>query len=197
MGYYLVGMEYEQNGRKMVDSFVGVFTCTQTMYPQTRMEAMSCRIDNGMSIRAPEEKILALVKNPGVRVDISPAWEQQGMRMLEQRYANQNAQMQQMFQRDLQSSIDLHNTLMNNQQRQFDAGQRNAQRQGQARDNAAQGTANSMADVNDFSNPVTGEAYSLSSQYKHTYQNSDGTVLQTNAAYAPGPATVWRELQPR
>ncbi len=80
----------------------------------------------------------------------------------------------------------------------YDAGVRRNQATVDATHAAAVGTTNHMADVNDYRDPNTGQTYKVSNQYTHTYLDSTGrTILQTNSAYAPGPDTIWRELQPR
>ncbi len=193
----LLGFDSMRGGVHTLEGFIGRFHCTQTNYGNTHLQTMECQIEQAIDLRAPETQMQSMLSAGIVHATQSPAWVDRAKQMLDQRFAGQNAQMQTMFQRDQQALIAQHKMLMDNQNAQFDAGQKRAKTAEDARHAGAVGTANSMGDLNDYRDPATGKVYKVSNQYSHTYLDSMGkTIVQTNSAYAPGPDTVWQELQP-
>ena len=192
-----VVMEFPRGNTAMAETFQGVFTCTQMQFRGSPVQSVRCTIDDAMTFTGPESQLAEALRQPGVHAKLKDAWEQRGMQMLQARYATQNAEMQKMFANDRQGQLALGQTLMDNQRAQYEAGVKRNQMTENARHESAVGTINHMGDVNDYADPTTGKSYKVSNQYSHTYLDSTGkTILQTNSAYAPGPDTVWQELQP-
>jgi hypothetical protein len=193
----LLGFSFTRAGVSTLEGFLGTFRCTQTIFAATHLQTVECMIDNGMDVRAPSNRMGGVLKSNAVRVRLTAAWESRARALLAQRFAGQDAQMQTMFQRDRQGLIALHKSLMDEQAARYEAGMQRARAAADARHAAAVGTTNHMGDVNDYRDPTTGTTYKLSNQYAHTYLDGSGkTILQTDSSYAPGPNTIWQELEP-
>ena len=159
---------------------------------------MECDLNNAFEFWSPKNIEAVTKAPPQVKSDLTVPWHDRAMAYMSQKGAAQSAQATAMIARDRQAQNDLHAQLMNNQKAQYDAGVQRNQAQTDAMHQSMQATANHVGDVNDYRDPATGKSYKVSNQYAHTYVDSTGkTIVQTNSSYAPGPDTVWQEMQPR
>ncbi len=193
----LIGFEMMHGGMPVLEGFLGQFRCTQTNFSATHLQTVECFLDNGTTLRAPASQMSSLINTSLLFPVLTDQWMARGKQLLDQRFAQQSAQMQTMFRNDQNALISQHKMLMDTQNAQFDAGQKRAANAESLRHAGDVASSNHIGDANDYTDPSTGKSYKVSNQYSHTYLDSAGkTILQTNSAYAPGPETVWQELQP-
>ncbi len=193
----LIGFETMHAGSPVLEGFLGQFRCTQTNFSATHLQTVECFLNNGTTLRAPESQMSNLINTSLLFPVLTDQWMARGKHLLDQRFAQQSAQMQTMFANDQSALIAQHKMLMDNQNAQFDAGQKRAANAENRRHAGDVAFTNHIGDVDIYTDPSTGKTYKVSNQYSHTYVDSAGkTILQTNSAYAPGPETIWQELQP-
>ena len=193
----LIGFETMHGGAPVLEGFLGQFRCTQTNFSATHLQTVECFLDDGTTLRAPESQMSNLINTALLFPVLTDQWMARGKQLLDQRFAQQSAQMQTMFANDQNALVAQHKMLMDNQNAQFEAGQMRTANAESLRHAGDIAFSNHIGDVNDYTDPATGKTYKVSNQYSHTYLDSAGkTILQTNSAYAPGPETVWQELQP-
>ena len=197
VGFGSVEMHFMAGGRPMAEAFVGFFTCVSVQYPG-QPGSIQCKIDQGMSFTAPASALTNVMQHEPVQVKWTDAWVN---RMRQEQNARNDATMAQTQQTIAQGNAQqnaLHATLMAQNKAQYDAGVARNKAQTDAMHQSMVATANYVGNQNVYTNAQTGQTYKASNQYAHTYVDNTGrTMLQTNSAYAPGPDSVWQELQPR
>ena len=162
-----------------------------------RYQSTECSVNNGGMMRAPEAHMPSLLAKFPVSAKRTAEWEAHSAKYVQQRFAEQNARQTAKINADRQNLIAAAQRPDGQSAGQYEAGMRRAQASSNARQASDQAFSNHLADQNEYRDPATGNTYKVSNQYSHTYLDSTGrTILQTNSAYAPGPDTVWQELQP-
>ena len=192
-----VEMDFQRGNVMMAEVFKGNFTCV-TQQPPMGGTSVSCTIGNAFTVTAPKAQIAYLLANPVFFAQASPAWKQQSVAYQQQRGQRQLAQNGQVIAQNQQQLIAHNNQLIADQQKRFESGQAQNKATNDALHQTMQNAINATGDNQVMQDPATGNTVRVSNQYSHTYLDSTGrTVLQTNSAFAPGPATMWQELQPR
>jgi hypothetical protein len=194
---YELVLEYMRGSVKTSQVFVAEFKCSSSTMSAVRYQSEECTVNNASTLRAPEAQMQSLLKTIPVHANRTPEWDARSAKFLQERFAVQNARQMARINNDRQNQIARNDAIIAQQKAQYDRGMQQAQNSSDIRHAGDVGAANHMADQNEFRDPTTGNTYKVSNQYSHTYLDSTGhTILQTNSAYAPGPDTVWQELQP-
>ena len=194
---YELVLDFMRGNVRTSEVFIAEFVCTSSSMAAMNYRSTECTVNNGGTLRAPEAQLQSLVSTFPVHANRTAEWDARNATFLQQRFAQQNARQTARINSDRQNQIDRNNALMAQQQALYENGMQRAQGASDARHASDVAAANHLGDKNDFRDPKTGNTYKVSNQYSHTYLDSTGhTILQTNSAYAPGPDTVWQELQP-
>lgn len=206
-----VRISYERNGHAEEENILAVVMCMPFNLPN--LSTIGCLADSITSVHAPAGQLDAMfAAKPVLNTTFNPAWEARLVQQTQQ--DNYNVQQQQAAERQrihnmgaqaLANQQAATNSILANSQAQmaanraqFNASMTNAKNVQNSIDRSTAQTVGHMSDTNGYSNGANGNQYTgLSNQYNHTYDNGQGTIVQTNSAYAPGSPGIWTELTPK
>ena len=199
-----VRIAYQRNGHD-VEEFISALTkCQVTRLTAMGYATLDCSAPTIVLLHTPAGQLDAFLANalktPPFTINQNPAWQQK-MDQIQQ--AQNDVQQQQIVAQGQANMNNLNAQAARGQAMNDSINQRGAaivqagHNSQAAIDHAAQGTALSLNDQNVFQNSNGTDYTGLSNNYAHTYDNGQGTIIQTNSAYAPGGSALWTELTPK